>query len=103
LGSLPRALTHPPSQLSFASRTCRLKPHYIVIRSVVPSSRGEEVCLLEQPFTKEQSLTIHQLIAQKIVKLGENISVRRFARLKIGDPTYTIASAKPAATEELAA
>jgi len=62
----------------------------------------EEVCLLDQPFIKEQSLTIAQLIAQKIAKLGENISVRRFARFKIGDPNYTVASAKPAATEESA-
>jgi elongation factor Ts len=60
----------------------------------------EEVCLLEQPFIKEQSLTIQQLISQKIAKLGENISVRRFARFKIGDPSYTIAAAKPAASEE---
>ena len=63
----------------------------------------EEVCLLEQPFIKEQSVTIGQLIAQKIAKLGENISVRRFARFKIGEPNYTIASAKVAATEEAAA
>jgi elongation factor Ts len=63
----------------------------------------EEFCLLEQPFIKEQSLTIGQLIAQKVAKLGENISVRRFARFKIGDPTFTVASAKPAATEEPAA
>jgi len=62
----------------------------------------EEVCLLEQPFIKEQSLTIGQLIAQKIAKLGENISVKRFARFKIGEPNYTIASAKVAATEEAA-
>ena len=58
----------------------------------------EEVCLLEQPFIKEQSLTISQLIAQKIAKLGENISVRRFARFKVGDPSFTVASVK-AATE----
>ena len=63
----------------------------------------EEFCLLEQPFIKEQSLTIGQLIAQKVAKLGENISVRRFARFKIGDPSYTVASAKPAASEESAA
>jgi elongation factor Ts len=63
----------------------------------------EEFCLLEQPFIKEQSVTIGQLIAQKIAKLGENISVRRFARFKIGDPSYTVASAKPAATEEATA
>ena len=60
----------------------------------------EEVCLLEQPFIKEQSLTIQQLISQKIAKLGENISVRRFARFKIGDPNYTIASAKVSTQEE---
>ena len=58
----------------------------------------EEVCLLEQPFIKEQSLTISQLIAQKIAKLGENISVRRVARFKVGDPSFTVASVK-AATE----
>ncbi len=60
----------------------------------------EEVCLLEQPFIKEQSLTIQQLISQKIAKLGENISVRRFARFKVGDPTYTVASTKVAAEPE---
>ena len=54
----------------------------------------EEVCLLEQPFIKEQSLTIQQLISQKVAKLGENISVRRFARFKVGDPSFTVASTK---------
>jgi len=63
----------------------------------------EEVCLLEQPFIKEQSLTIGQLIAQKIAKLGENISVRRFARFKIGDPNFTVASAKASTQEEATA
>jgi len=62
----------------------------------------EEVCLLEQPFIKEASLTIAQLIAQKVAKLGENISVRRFARFKIGEPNFTVASAKPAAEESAA-
>ncbi len=45
----------------------------------------EEVCLLEQPFVKENSITIDQLIKAKIAKLGENISVSRFARFKVGD------------------
>ena len=60
----------------------------------------EEVCLLEQPFIKEQSLTIAQLIAQKVAKLGENISVRRFARFKVGEPNLTVASVKVSAGEE---
>jgi elongation factor Ts len=63
----------------------------------------EEFCLLEQPFIKDSSLTIAQLIAQKVAKLGENIGVRRFARFKIGEPNYTIAQAKAAAAEESAA
>src|SRR6266487_7177847 len=51
----------------------------------------EEVCLLEQPFIKDQTITIAQLIAAKIGKLGENISVRRFARFKVGDANATMA------------
>ena len=57
----------------------------------------EEVCLLEQPFIKEQTVTIAQLIAQKVGKLGENIQVRRFARFKVGDANWTVAQIKPTA------
>ena len=60
----------------------------------------EEFCLLDQPFIKESSQTIAQLIATKVAKLGENISVRRFARFKVGAPDWTVAQAKTAATEE---
>jgi len=55
----------------------------------------EEVCLLDQPFVKEPGISVHQLIASKIGKLGENISVRRFARFKVGDAGETIAISKP--------
>jgi elongation factor Ts len=51
----------------------------------------EEVCLLEQPFIKDQTMSISQLIAAKVGKLGENIAVRRFARFKVGDATATVA------------
>ncbi|WP_446742307.1 translation elongation factor Ts [Silvibacterium acidisoli] len=61
----------------------------------------EEVCLLEQPFIKEQSVAIKDLIATKVGKLGENISVSRFARFKVGDPNWTVAQVK--ASEEAAA
>jgi len=44
----------------------------------------EEVCLYEQPFVKENTLTIDQLIKTKIAKLGENMSVARFTRFKVG-------------------
>jgi len=45
----------------------------------------EEICLLEQPFVKENTITVDQLIKTKIAKLGENITVSRFARFKVGD------------------
>jgi elongation factor Ts len=60
----------------------------------------EEVCLLEQPFIKEQTQTIAQIIATKVAKLGENISVRRFARFKVGDPNWTVAQTVQIATDE---
>lgn len=49
----------------------------------------EEVCLYEQPFVKENTVTVDQLIKTKIAKLGENISVSRFARFKVGDAPET--------------
>jgi elongation factor Ts len=54
----------------------------------------EEVCLVEQPFIKDQAVSIKELIAQKVAKLGENITVRRFARFKVGAPEWTVAQTK---------
>ena len=62
----------------------------------------EEACLLDQPFIKEATQTISQLIAGKVAKLGENISVRRFARFKVGANDWTVAQTRPAAEETTA-
>jgi elongation factor Ts len=45
----------------------------------------EEICLYEQPFIRENSTTIGDLIKAAIAKLGENISVSRFVRFKVGE------------------
>jgi elongation factor Ts len=55
----------------------------------------EEVCLYEQPFIKDNAVTVGQMIATKIGKLGENIAIARFSRMKVGD-------ASPAGSEEQA-
>ena len=68
-----------------------------VVEKIVEGKMGkfyEEVCLLEQPFIKDQTMTVHQLIAAVIGKLGENISVKRFARFKVGDVNETVAVSK---------
>jgi elongation factor Ts len=52
----------------------------------------EENCLYEQHFIKDESVTVRELINQTIAKLGENISVRRFVRLKVGEnPSFPAA------------
>ena len=45
----------------------------------------KEICLLEQPWIKDPDKTIQQLITEKISTIGENISVRRFARFERGE------------------
>jgi len=45
----------------------------------------EEICLLDQPFIKDNTLTVGQLVATKIAKTGENITVSRFVRFKLGE------------------
>jgi elongation factor Ts len=45
----------------------------------------EETCLFDQPFVKEATLTIDQLVKTKIAKLGENIAIPRYVRFKVGD------------------
>ena len=45
----------------------------------------QESCLMEQPFVKDQNITIADLVRQMIQKTGENIRVRRFTRYKMGE------------------
>lgn len=44
-----------------------------------------QVCLLEQPYIKDPKLKVKDLITESITKLGENIRVGRFTRLKVGE------------------
>lgn len=45
----------------------------------------QEVCLLLQPYIKDQDKTVSDLVTETVAKLGENISVRRFARFRLGE------------------
>lgn len=45
----------------------------------------EEACLLDQPFVKDPSKTIGELVTEKVASIKENISVRRFSRFKMGE------------------
>ena len=62
------------------------KPPHVVERIVEGKLKSfyDEVCLLRQPFIKDDDITVNELIAEKIAKLGENIVVRRFVRYELG-------------------
>jgi len=61
----------------------------------------EETCLYEQHFIKDDKMTIRELIDSVIAAVKENITVRRFARFKIGEPTLVAeVGSESAATEK---
>jgi len=63
------------------------KPEKIIDKIV--SGRIEkfyaEQCLLEQPFIRDPDITVQELLTEKISKIGENISIRRFVRYEMGE------------------
>ena len=59
-----------------------------VVDKIIEGKLGsfyEQVCLLDQPSIRDPKLTIGQLVQQAIAKMGENISVPRFVRFKLGE------------------
>lgn len=63
------------------------KPEHIIDKMVEGRIKKyyKEVCLLEQPFIKNQDISVKDLITEKISTIGENIKVRRFARFEKGE------------------
>ena len=63
------------------------KPEKIVDKMVegIIQKYFKEVCLLEQPFVKDPDKSVQDLVTEKIAKIGENISVRRFVRYEMGE------------------
>jgi elongation factor Ts len=65
------------------------KPEHVVDKIVEGKLQKyyREVCLMQQPFIKDEGLTIQDLVTQVAAKLGENIVVRRFVRFELGEET----------------
>jgi elongation factor Ts len=63
------------------------KPDHIIEKIIEGKLKKfyTEVCLLQQSYFKEEKKTIENLIAEKIHKLGENITVKRFIRYQVGE------------------
>ncbi len=44
-----------------------------------------QVCLMDQPSVRDQDVTIKQMVANAVAKTGENVTISRFARFKLGE------------------
>lgn len=62
------------------------KPQQIVEKIVAGKVEKylAEVCLMEQKYVKNPDLTVQDLLNELVAKMGENISVKKFARFQIG-------------------
>lgn len=69
-----------------ALQIAAMTPEYISPEEMPDGAedKPEEVCLLAQPFIKDESKIVREVIAQTIARLGENITVRRFSRFELG-------------------
>lgn len=60
-----------------------------IIEKIIQGKIGkfnEEVCLLDQPFIKDDKISIKELVASHVAKFGENIRIKKFARFELGKP-----------------
>lgn len=73
---------------NLAMQVAAMEPVYVSQEELPPGSElaPEAACLLQQPYIKDPSQTVQQLITEVIAKTGENIRVSRFARFALSKP-----------------
>jgi elongation factor Ts len=69
-----------------AMQVAATSPQFITAEDMPPEAEADRqaACLLSQPFIKDPTKTVQEIIAGTIAKVGENIKVRRFARFELG-------------------
>ncbi len=84
---IPPAIVEEQKKIFTDAALAEGKPANIIDKIVQGKieSYYRDVCLLKQPFIRDESMTVHDLIQAKIAKLDENIQVRRFARFELGE------------------
>jgi elongation factor Ts len=82
---VPEELIAKEKEIYLGEVKAQGKPQAVVDKIIEGkiSKYFEDICLLRQPFIKDEGVTIEELINQKIAKIGEKIEVRRFARFEI--------------------
>ena len=92
----PEMLEHEREIYSAQARATG-KPEQVIQKIVQGKMEKfyEETCLYEQHYIKDETMTIGEKVNQAIANLGENITIRRFARFKVGEVPGAAASSSP--------
>tara|TARA_Y100001968_G_scaffold274176_1_gene267219 strand:+ start:411 stop:1067 length:657 start_codon:yes stop_codon:yes gene_type:complete len=87
LEEIPKEVSDKEKQIEMGRDDLASKPEQIKEKIVEGriSKRLKELVLLDQPYIKDSSLTVEQLVKQIAGKIGENIQVRRFTRYTLGE------------------
>ncbi|MGK7882222.1 MAG: translation elongation factor Ts [Crocosphaera sp.] len=84
---IPEAIIAKEKEIEMGRDDLAKKPDNIKEKIVQGriDKRKKELCLLDQPYVKDQNMTVEELLKQTIAQLGENIQVRRFTRFVLGE------------------
>ncbi len=84
---VPEAQVEKEKKVQIARVIEEGKPEHIA-EKIVSGRIGkyfEDICLLEQKFVKDDKLTVNDMMTAAVAKMGENINVRRFTRMVLGE------------------
>ncbi len=87
LSDIPAEIVEREKAIAMGSDTLQGKPEAIkekIVQGKVEKTL-RDLCLLDQPFIRDQSITVEELVKQAVAQLGENIQVRRFTRFILGE------------------
>jgi elongation factor Ts len=87
VANIPESIASKEKEIEMGRDDLGKKPENIKEKIVQGriEKRLKEMSLLDQPYIKDQNLTIEELVKQAIAELGENIQVRRFIRFNLGE------------------
>lgn len=87
VGDIPEELVEREKAIEMGRDDLGNKPDNIKEKIVQGriEKRLKEITLLDQPYIKDQSITVEELVKQNVAQLGENIQIRRFVRFVLGE------------------
>jgi elongation factor Ts len=87
LADIPADLVEREKSIEMGKDDLANKPEAMKEKIVLGriDKRLKELCLVDQPYIKDQNITVGALVTQQVVALGENIQIRRFSRFVLGE------------------